>query len=72
MVKIATVDMLYITQEIMNNFQPNKNGIVRLKSKDSQGSGFEFELTDGMYVANYGNGEIAPIQQLDYDKTYIK
>jgi hypothetical protein len=56
----------------MNNFQPNKNGIVRLKSKDSQGRGFEFELTDGMYVANYGNGEIAPIQQLDYDKTYIK
>jgi hypothetical protein len=72
MVKIATVDMLYITQGIMNNFQPNKNGIVRLKSKDSQGRGFEFELTDGMYVANYGNGEIAPIQQLDYDKTYIK
>lgn len=72
MVKIATVDMLYITQGIMNKFQPNKNGVIMLKSKNSQGSGFEFELTDGMYVANYGNGEIAPIQKLDYDKTYVQ
>ena len=72
MVKIATVNMLYITQEIMNKFQPNKNGTIMLKSKNSQGSGFEFELTDGMYVANYGNGEIAPIQKLDYDKTYVQ
>lgn len=71
-VKIVTVYMLYITPEIMNEFQPNNDGVIMLKSKNSHGCEFEFELTNGMYVANYGNGEIAPIQKLDYDKNYVQ
>lgn len=70
MKKIATVEMMLITDEIYNSLTKNSKNQVIIESKDWQGKTFSFDVTPGMYVANYGKGELAPIQKADFDKTY--